>query len=325
MLQGRSWARNCMRILVSAASLCGSVALVQAQERWPAQPIKLVVPYPAGGSTDLVARQLSEALGKELGQPIVIDNRPGGGTNIGAEAVARARPDGYTFLFGGNAQVLNYHFGPKPSFELTALEPVSLVSRLGFAIGANPQTPYRTGAAMLAAAKAAPGKLTISSAQLDLYVELMGQRAGAKLLHVPYKGGAAAVTDAMSGQVDMAFALLPVMLPQIQGGKLKALAITSAQRHSALPDVPTLKEIGVDYDLTIWYALWATAGTPKAVIDRMAEATAKVLASPDMVARLRAGGAEPESSTPQHFREVLKKQDIFWKDIARSMPNLVQK
>ncbi|HSW19327.1 MAG TPA: tripartite tricarboxylate transporter substrate binding protein [Ramlibacter sp.] len=309
-----------------AALLAGPLATAAlAQDRWPSQPLKIVVPYPAGGSTDLIARQVGEALGKELGQPVLIDNRPGGGTNIGAESVVRAKPDGYTLLFANNSQVLNNHFGPTPPFELSALEPVSLVSRVAFIVAANPQTPFNTGAELLTAVKAAPGKLSISSAQLDLYVELLNSKAGIKLLHVPYKGGAPATTDAISGQVNMVFALVPVLQPHIQAGKLKALAVTSDKRLASLPDVPTLTELGVDYDFTIWYGLMAPAGTPKAIALRLAAATQKVLAQPELAARIRAGGAEPVSSKPEEFQAQLKREGAFWEQTARGLPHLVHK
>jgi tripartite-type tricarboxylate transporter receptor subunit TctC len=317
------------RLLARAACgvlLAGAVlAPALAQDRYPSQPVKIVVPYPAGGSTDLIARQLSEQLGKELGQNVVVDNRPGGGTNIGAEAVVRAKPDGYTLLFANNSQVLNPHFGPIPPFELSALEPISLVSRVAFVVAANPKTPFNTGAELLAAAKAAPGKLTVSSAQLDLYVEMLNRKAGISLLHVPYKGGAPATTDAISGQVNMVFALTPVLLPHIQGGRLKALAVTTAKRLNALPDVPSLVELGVDYDFAIWYGLMAPAGTPKAIVERLAAATQKIMSSPDMMARIRAGGSEPVWSKPEEFQAELKRESAFWQQTARTMPHLVQK
>jgi tripartite-type tricarboxylate transporter receptor subunit TctC len=307
--------------LLAGAFAAGALA----QERWPTQPVKIVVPYPAGGSTDLIARQVGEQLGHELGQPVVIENRPGGGTNIAAESVARSKADGYTLLFANNSQVLNNYFGPTPPFEMSALEPVSLVSRVAFIVAANPHTPFGTGAELLAAAKAAPGKLTISSAQLDLYVELLNSKAGIKLMHIPYKGGAPATTDAISGQVNMVFALVPVLQPHIQAGKLKALAVTSGKRLGSLPDVPTLTELGVDYDFTIWYGLMAPAGTPKAVVDRLAAATQKVLAQPELAARIRAGGAEPVSSKPEEFQAQLKREGAFWQQTAKAFPHLVQK
>jgi tripartite-type tricarboxylate transporter receptor subunit TctC len=320
-----------LQSIVSAWSLAmlavtaATVLPAAAQDRFPTQPLKLIVPYPAGGSTDLIARQFAERLTAELGQTVIIDNRPGGGTNIAAESVTRSKADGYTLLFANNSQVLNPIFGPKPAFELSALEPVSLVSRVAFVIAANSQTPFNTGAEMLAAAKAAPGKLTVSSAQLDLYVELLNAKANLKLLHVPYKGGAAATTDAISGQVNMVYALLPVLQSHIQGGKLKALAVTTGKRLGSLPDVPTLTELGVDYDVAIWYGLMVPAGTPKPVVDRLAAATQKIMASPEMGAKIRAGGAEPAWSRPDEFVDMLRKDTDFWRGVALSLPHLVQK
>ena len=320
---------HALRLLAHAACaalLAGPLAgHALAQDRWPSQPVKIVVPYPAGGSTDLVARQVGEQLGKELGQPVVIENRPGGGTNIGAESVVRAKPDGYTLLFANNAQVLNHYFGPTPAFETNALEPVSQVARVAFIVAANPKTPFNSGGELLAAAKAAPGKLTTSSAQLDLYVELLNSKAGIKLMHVPYKGGAAATTDAISGQVNMVFALVPVLQPHIQAGKLKALAVTSGKRLGSLPDVPTLTELGVDYDIVVWYGLMAPTGTPKAIVDRIAAATGKVLSQPELAARIRAGGAEPAPNTPEEFKTQLQRESAFWQQTAKAMPQLVQK
>lgn len=309
----------------SACFLLATAGAALAAEAYPSRPLTIVVPYPPGGTTDLVARQFGERLGRELGQTVIVENKPGGGTNIGAEAVARAKPDGYTLLFANNAQVLNNYFGPVPSFEPGALEPVSLVARVAFVLAANPHTPFNTGAELLAAAKAAPGKLTVSSAQLDVYVALLNSKAGIQLLHVPYKGGAAATTDAMSGQVNMVFALVPVLLPQIQAGKLKPLAVTSGKRLTWLPDTPTLTELGVDYDINIWYGLMVPAGTPKAVVQRLANATHKVLDIPALQERIRAAGAEPASSRPEDFKTQLKAEGQFWQETAKALPNLVQK
>ena len=316
------------RLCVAACSgllAAAWLGTAQAQDRFPTQPLRIVVPYAVGGTTDIIARQFAEQLGKELGQSVVVENRPGAATNIGAETVARAKPDGYTLLFANNAQVLNPVFGPVPSFEPNALEPVGLISRVAFVIAANPQVPFKTGAEMLAAAKAAPKKLTVSSAQLDLYVELLNARAGVQLLHVPYKGGAPATTDAISGQVNMVFALVPVLLPHVQGGKLNALAVTSSKRLSFLRDVPTMKELGVDYDISVWYGVLAPAGTPRPVIERLAAATQKVMANPDMRARVTTAGAEPASSTPQEFGAELRRETEFWQQVAKQLPHLVQK
>jgi tripartite-type tricarboxylate transporter receptor subunit TctC len=320
-----SLATRLTRSLFAALLAAGLAAGAAAQDNYPSQPVRIVVPYPAGGSTDLIARQFGEQLGKELGQPVLIDNKPGGGTNIGAEIVARSKADGYTLLFANNSQVLNPIFGPQPSFELSALTPVSLVSQVSFVLAANPHTPFNNGRELLAAAKATPGKLTVSSAQLDLYVELMNRKAGIQLLHVPYKGGAPATTDAIGGQVNMVFALLPVLQPHIQSGKLKALAVTAGKRLPNLPEVATLKELGVDYDTQIWYGLMAPANTPKAVVDKLAAATQKVMSTPEMATRLRAGGSEPAWSTPAAFATQLRNDNVFWQQVSKQLPHLVQK
>ena len=314
-----------LRVFLRTASACLLLAAsgAFAAQPWPSHLLKIVVPYPPGGTTDLVARQFGDALGKELGQSVIIENKPGGGTNIGAEAVVNSKPDGYTLLFANNSQVLNNYFGPLPPFKFSALEPVGVVARVPFVLAANPHTPFNTGAELLAAAKAAPGKLTVSSAQLDLYVALLNSKAGMKLLHIPYKGGAPATTAAMSGQVNMVFALVPVLLPHLQAGKLKPLAVTSARRVSLLPDVPTLTELGVDYDYTTWYGVMAAAGTPRPVVARLSAAMEKVLANPELAARIRAVGAEPSFSSSQEFQAQLKSESKFWEQTAKAMPSLV--
>lgn len=315
------------RWMGKAAALVAAVlpALATAQD-YPGQTVHIVVPYPPGGSTDLIARQYAEFLTKEFGQSVVIDNRPGAATNIGAEAVARSKPDGLTLLFGGVNQVLNPAFGPLPPFDLLgAMEAVSLVARTPFIVAANPKTPFNNPKELLAAAKAAPGKLTISSAQLDVYVELLNSRAGIKLLHVPYKGGAPATTDAISGQVDMVYALVPVLLPHIQGGKLKAVGLTSAKRSAALPDTPTFMESGVNFDSSVWYGLLAPAGLSKNVQEKLVKATHKIVANADFAAKMRGGGADAVSNQPQEFQKQLQGELAFWAQTAKAMPNLVTK
>lgn len=296
-----------------------------AQDRWPNRVIRLIVPYPPGGSTDLIARLYADQLTSELGETVLVDNRPGGGTNIGAGVVANSPPDGYTLLFANNNQVLNPIFGPTPAFELGALEPISVVSRLAFVLCANPDVPFKTARDMLAAAKAAPGKFTVASAQLELYIALLTREANVKLLHVPYKGGAQAVTDTISGQVNMVLALVPVLQPHIRSGKLRPLAVTVGKRLDSMPDVPTFKELGVQYDVDAWYGLMAPAGTPKPVIDRLEAATRKVMGTPDMIQKIKAAGAEPSTSTPAQLQADLRSATVFWQEVAREMPHLVQK
>ncbi|MBI3375663.1 MAG: tripartite tricarboxylate transporter substrate binding protein [Betaproteobacteria bacterium] len=311
-----------------AAALLALVALSiapAAAQEYPSQAIRIIVPYPPAGSTDIVARRYADFLSKDLGQSVIIENRPGASTNIGNDAVAAARPDGYTLLFGANGLVQNPVFGPIPSFDpMKSLDPISLVARLAFLVAANPKTPFSSAKELIVAAKAAPGKLSISSAQLEIYVELMKNRAEIDLLHIPYKGGAPATTDAISGQVDMVYALVPVLLPHVQSGRLKALGITSGKRVETLPAVPTFGEIGIDYHITIWFGLLAPAGTPKRVIDRLARATQQIVAHADFAQRLRATGVEAVSSQPDEFRAEMHNEAALWQKLARLMPSLVQ-
>ncbi|MDQ1764361.1 hypothetical protein DAI43_17650 [Achromobacter xylosoxidans] len=296
-----------------------------AQDNWPTHAVKLVVPYAAGGTTDLIARRLAERLNRELGQPVVVENRPGASTNIGAQSVAQAK-DGHTILLGSIFQLLNHTFGPEPTFDMfKALEPVSLVANMPFVLAANPNTPYSNGKELVAAAKAMPKQLSVSHAQLDVSLELLNSKAGMRLLLVPYKGGGPAATDAISGQVNMVYALVPVLLPHIQAGKLKPLAVTSAKRFAGLPNVPTFKESGVDFSMEMWYGLFMPVDTPKPVIDKLAHATERIMSSKEMMESIRAAGADPAHNSPDEFRAQLAKENAQWQAVAKAMPNLVQK
>lgn len=308
------------------AALLVTGITASAQATWPTQPLKLVVPYAAGGTTDLIARRLGERLGHELGQTVVVENKPGASTNLGAAYVVGQKNDGHTLLLGSIFQLLNPIFGPEPGFDLfTALEPVSVVASMPFVLAANPATPYSSARDLVAAAKAAPNKLSVSHAQLDLSLHLLNAKAGMELLLVPYKGGGPATNDAVAGQVNMVYALVPVLLPHIQAGKLKPLAVTSSRRFQGLPNVPTFVESGVDFDMTMWYGVFTPAGTPKPVIDRLAAATRKVMASSELSEAIRVAGADPIHSSPSEFRAQLRKEHAYWQGIAKAMPKLVQK
>jgi tripartite-type tricarboxylate transporter receptor subunit TctC len=308
--------------LACAAPLSGVVA----QETWPSRPIRLVIPYPPGGTTDIVGRTLAEQLTRELGQTVLVDNRPGGGTNIGAEAVATAKPDGYTLFFAGITQVTNPTFGPTPPFDtLKAFEPVGLIATAPFMIAINPKTPVTDVHDLVAKARARPDSLTVSSAQLDIFVELLNARAGMKLLHVPYKGGAAAATDAIGGQVSMVFAQVPALLGHLQSGRLKPIAVSSAKRFPALPDLPTFSEAGIDYDVNPWFGLLAPAGTPRAAIERTTQAMARAIASAEMSQKIRSAGAEPGYAPPDEFAAVLRRDTAFWAQVGKALPHLIQK
>lgn len=317
--------RRMLLALTATAGMTTSLPAA-AQDQWPTQPIKLVVPYAAGGTTDLIARRLGERLGRELGQTVLVENRPGASTNVGASFVAGAKPDGHTLLLGSIFQVLNPVFGPDPGFDLfSKLDPVSLVAEMPFVLAANPKATYSNGHELVVAAKAAPKQLSVSHAQLDLSLELLNSKAGMELLLVPYKGGGPATTDAMSGQVNMVYALVPVLLPHIQAGKLKPLAVTSVKRFAGLPNVPTFSESGVGFEMIMWYGVFTPGGTPKPIIERLNRATQKIMTSKEMMDWIRSAGADPASSTPDEFRAQLRKETTYWQGIAKTLPHLVQK
>lgn len=311
--------------LVLALLLAATGAVLAAQD-YPTQPVRLIVPYPPGGTTDMIARLYADNLGRELGQPVVVDNRPGASTNIGSDAVAKAKPDGHTVLFASGGPTMNSVFGPKPPFDpAQSLEPISLIARVPFMLAANPKAPFGNAREMIAAAKATPDKFSVSSAQLNVYVELLMTQASVKLLHVPYKGGAQAVTDATAGQVDMVFALLPVLLPQVQSGNLKPLGLSSTQRlATVLPGVPTFTESGVDFTIDTWYGLQAPAGTPAPVVERLLQATHRIVSQPAFAEKLAVTGAQAVSSQPAEMRKLMTDQKAMWERLAAKVPALLE-
>jgi tripartite-type tricarboxylate transporter receptor subunit TctC len=283
------------------------------------------VPYGAGGSTDFVSRLFAKRLSERLGQPVLVENHPGAATNVGSDFVAKAPPDGYTLLISDGAHTWNAAFGPVPSFDpVTGLIPVSLVGQVPFVVAANPKFGMNDVKDLIAAARSAPGKYTIASAALRVFVEVMNSRAQMKLLHVPYKGGAAATADTIGGQVDTVFAALPVLYPLIRSGKLKPLGVTSAHRSAALPNVATLQEAGVNYDVSARYVLYAPGGTPAAIIDRLSQVSQKIVSEPEFAKQLLTVGGETGSSTPALLQQEQEQEVSMWRDVAHKMPQLVE-
>jgi tripartite-type tricarboxylate transporter receptor subunit TctC len=286
------------------------LAAGQASAAWPDRPVRLVVPYAPGGTTDIVARHWADFLRGRLGQPVVVENRPGAATNIGTELVARAEPDGTTLLLGVGLLVSNPIWGPKPALDpATALAPVSLVSETQFLLAAGPRFGAEGPAGLVAAARARPGGHSVSSAQLDLTVARLTRALGIRLEHVGYRGGAPAMTDAIAGQVDMVVALVPVLLPSVREGQLRPIGVTGPRRSPVLPSVPSFVEAGYPAATeTSWNALFAPAGTPAAAVDRLAAETRAFAADPALGARLRAQGIEPRASTPGELADFLARE-----------------
>jgi tripartite-type tricarboxylate transporter receptor subunit TctC len=313
--------RHTLRGAAAALALAGGAALAA----YPDQPIKLVVPFPAGGSTDLVARALAIDLGAALGQQIVIDNKPGAGSLIGSELVAKAAPDGYTILMAGLTNVfLPYVHKDLKWNPVDDFVPIGLVADLPNVIAVNAKTPYTTLAALVAADKAKPGSLSFGSAGIatpsHLVCEMVNHEAKIKLQHVPYKGNAPAVNDLMAGHIPVMCNNLGGTLPYMQSGQIRILAQTGKARSTAAPDVPTFAEAGIaGLDAGLWMGLVAPKGTPKAAIDTLNQALTKVLAAPALKERLAKLGATVLDPSPAAFAERIKADRRAWDPVLKSV------
>jgi tripartite-type tricarboxylate transporter receptor subunit TctC len=303
-------------IYVVAASLF-FVFGVEAQT-YPAKPVRLIVPFAAGGSTDLLARTLAPRLQDALGQPFIVDNRPGAGSNIGTELAAKAAPDGYTLLMGTNANAVNNSLYTNLRFDfMRDFVPISKVCSFLFILSLHPSVPANSVAELIELAKKRPGELTFSSAGVGTGSHLAGElfniMAGVKLVHVPYKGNAPSVTDLLGGQVSMSFINAIVVLPHLKSGKLRGIAVTSAQRFSAMPELPTIAESGLTgFEAVGWNGLFAPAGTPREVIQRLNAETVRILKSPEIQEKLVAQGAIVEGTSPEELERFLRVDVERW-------------
>ncbi|MBG9390455.1 Bug family tripartite tricarboxylate transporter substrate binding protein [Caenimonas aquaedulcis] len=286
----------------------------RAQQAFPAKPVRLVVPYPPGGSVDPVARLLGQKLGDIWGQQVVVDNKPGASTIIGTDAVAKAPADGYTLLLTSSTHVSNsLLFAKLPYDNFKDFAPVSTLYRAEFVLVVNPALGVNTLAELTALARARPGQISYASAGPGnvnhMAAELYNMMVGTKMLHVPYKGAAPLLTDLLSNQVQMYFSVPVAVLDHIQNGKLKALAITSDKRLPLLANVPTFAEAGLTgfgVGNWSWMGVWAPANTPAAIVDKVSQDIAKVLAMPDVKQRLESQGQTPLATTPQQMSALMK-------------------
>ena len=316
--------RRTLLATLAAAPFAARVLPARAQAAWaPDQPIKLVVPFAAGGSTDITARLLAQALGDRLGQPMVIENRPGAGGNIAAEAVARATPDGYTLfmatsgIIGANkALYRSLPFDPVKDFA-----PISQVAFVPNILVVGPSMPATSIADLIARAKARPGEVTYGSAGIGTSQHMAGallaQRAGLNMIHVPYRGGAPANTDLVSGKIDFIMSPLVEVLPQIRAGTLRPLGVTTRNRSPLFPEVPTIAETMPGYEIALWSGLMAPAGTPAAAVQRLAQETIAVLRTEAFKAKLAEQGSEPVGSNPDEFASFIQSDIPKWTEIVR--------
>jgi tripartite-type tricarboxylate transporter receptor subunit TctC len=308
-------------LLATGGALLAAPARAQ---NYPDRPVRIVVPYPAGGTTDILARLVGQKVGERLGQPFVIENRSGATGVIGSEHVARSAPDGHTLLMGVNGPItISPAFRRDMPYEpLRAFAPVTLVASVAKLLVVNPQLPVRSVAELVAYAKARPGQLSFASSGTGATGHLAGEmfklRAGLDIVHVPYRGGAPAMADVIAGRVAMQFEVLTQLLPQVRGGQLRALAVTSAERLPTLPDIPTVAEQGFPgFESRTWFGLLAPAGTPPAIVRRLRDEVVQVLTTPEMVQFLREQGADPIGNTPEQFAAFLREDTERWADVVR--------
>lgn len=307
-----------------ALSVSPWVASAARAQAWPERPIKLVVPYPAGGAADQTARMVAVQLGERLGMQIVVDNRPGAGGSIGAAAVAKAAPDGHTLLLDATGFTVNPSLLPRLPFDPARdLVPVSLLMQVPMLLVVPANSPYQTLAELLKAARAHPGKLSFASAGNGSAQHLAGElfKQGSKLFitHIPYRGGAPALSDLMAGQVDMMFSAMPASLPLVRSGKLRALAVTSPKRVGLLGQLPTVAEAGwPGFTAQEWNGLWAPSSTPKPVLDRLEAELRAVMALPDIRQRLAANGAEAVGSSRNEFGSFVQAETVKWARVIKA-------
>ncbi|HQY28038.1 MAG TPA: tripartite tricarboxylate transporter substrate binding protein [Burkholderiaceae bacterium] len=318
------------RFALGAAAATGAAMLpvmpgAFAQQGWPSKPIRFVVPFPAGGTTDILGRIVAAELNKAWGAQTVVENRGGAGGNIGAEAVARSAPDGYTMLVCtvGTHGINKSLYSKLPFDPVKDFTPVTLLALVPNVIVVHPSVKAGTVKELIALLKANPGKLDYASSgngtSIHLSAELFKSMTGTYMTHIPYRGSAPAIADLLAGQVQLMFDNLPSAMPHIRAGKLRALAVTSAKRAAALPDVPTVAEAGVPgYEASSWFGLVAPAGTPKEIAEKTQQAIAKAWTTPEVREKLLGQGADPVANSPGEFAKYIDAEIAKWARVVKA-------
>ncbi len=312
-------------IPILAALALALVAAGALAQPYPAKPIRVVVPNPAGGYYDLIARTVGQKAGESLGQPMVVENRVGAGGSVGTEFTAKSPPDGYTIMVGGIGPhgIAPSLYAKLPYDPVTDFAPIILVATTPNILVVHPSSPLQSVQDLVAAARQRPGTLSYASngngTSQHLSAEMLATTMGLKLNHVPFKGSAPAVAAMLGGQVDFAFAVAPDALPHVRAGKLRAIGVTGAKRAAPLPDVPTMVEGGVpNYEATAWFGYFAPAGTPREVVDRLNAEIARAMAAPDVRERLAPGGlSDLPGGTPEAFGEFVRSEIAKWSRVVK--------
>jgi tripartite-type tricarboxylate transporter receptor subunit TctC len=309
------------RILAAVAAL--ALAAAANAQSYPDKPIKIIVPFGPGGFTDVAARILQKELAPAIGQAVIIENRPGAGSTIGTDAVAKAAPDGYTLAMVSTAHVISPHiYKQMPYDAIKDFAPVMRLAEGPYVLTVHPSLPVKSVADLIALAKAKPGVIDYASSGNGSSQHLVGalfcSMAGVQLNHVPYKGSNQAMNDVLGGQVKVTFAGVPNVLPNVQNGKLRAIAVSTAKRYADMPDVPTIAEAGVPgYDATIWLGLLAPAGTPHEIVQKLNTEITRILSTPDAKKLMASAGVDVATSTPEDFGRLLQSELDRWGKVVR--------
>ena len=315
--------RSLGRLVLAIALACGLPAATHAQS-WPSKPIRYIVPFPPGGATDILARSIADKLGPTLGQPVIVENRAGAAGNIGTELAAKAAPDGYTILMVTVAQSISETLYAKLGYNLMRdLAPVILVARVPNVMVVHPSVPARSVKEFIDYVKANPGKINFASSGSGTSIHMSGELfkllSGVDIVHVPYKGSAAALTDLIGGQVSVMFDNLPPSMPHIRSGKLRPLAITTTTRYPTLPDLPTMVEAGVPgYESSSWFGIMVPTGTSKDVVARLNAEARKIMALPDVRERFDQQGAIASPGTPEDFGAFIRAEIAKWGKVVKA-------
>ena len=308
-------------IAVAIALATGHAAAQKKEAKYPTKPIRLIVPFAPGGGTDIVARAMAQKLTESLGQSVVVDNRAGGGGTIGVETAVRAAPDGYTLAMVSGSYAANAAIFKLPYDPINDITPISLIGETGFMVALHPSVPAKSIKELIALSKAKPNSLNYASTGTGgithLATELFDLMAGTKMTHVPYKGTGPALTDLLGGQIQLMFGALPALVPQSKSGKVRGIAVTTAKRVGALPDMPTVGETVPGYEAILWYAAWGPKNLPKEIVTLLNAEIASAIKTPAMHERLAAEGIEPAGGPPQQLRDILNREVPKWRKVVK--------
>jgi tripartite-type tricarboxylate transporter receptor subunit TctC len=312
------------RLLLLQLAAMTQAPAAWAQSAWPRRPVRLIVPYPPGGPTDILARVVGQQISQELGQPVLIDNRPGASGVLGSAEVARANPDGDTFLVNASIHTIIPHMQPRMPFDtLNAFAPVTQIAAVPLICVVSPELPVRTVPELIAYLRAHPGSVSYGSAGNGTAMHLAGEMfkamTGTDMVHVPYRGSSPAIQDLMAGRIQVMFDSVPSSAGTVRQGLIRGLAVTTATRLAAFPELPTVAEAGVPgFEIATWYGIWAPAGTAEGIVQRMQTAVSKAVVLPEVTERMRALGAEPVASSPGDFGVFVSSEYERWGALVRA-------